>query len=317
MDKLKRTELKVGIFIILGLIILAMLIISFGFKSSELSKTYPLTVQFNYTSGVVVGAPVRYAGVDSGIVKGIELDQIHNHVLLNLLIHEQVKIRQDCRVIINSLGIIGEKYVEFIPQSITAEYIKPGEILIGEDPMALGDMMEQGLKFVENLETKVNLIFSDQLIEDIHSILNQIKQLSGPETKKKIDQILINIEQLVDPKLKDELIQTIDQVKGLLSEGHLWVENLNQLTEAELKDLVQVAKSFFQRFDKVTQQLSVTMQSIEKQEGTIGKLIYDESLHENIELFIKNFDALVVQLRTKGLLYKPDNKKSSVKERRR
>jgi phospholipid/cholesterol/gamma-HCH transport system substrate-binding protein len=63
-----KLELKVGVFVFIGLVLLAVLILSIGgFKTW--TSGYNINFIFHFVNGVKVGAPVRYAGVDVGEVK--------------------------------------------------------------------------------------------------------------------------------------------------------------------------------------------------------------------------------------------------------
>ena len=68
-----KLELKVGIFVFIGLIVLVIFILSIGgFKTW--SSGYRINLNFNFVNGVKVGAPVRFAGVDVGEVKKVKLE---------------------------------------------------------------------------------------------------------------------------------------------------------------------------------------------------------------------------------------------------
>ena len=67
-----KSELKVGIFVFIGLVILVIFILLIGdFKTW--SSRYRINFIFNFANGVKIGAPVRYAGVDVGEISGIKL----------------------------------------------------------------------------------------------------------------------------------------------------------------------------------------------------------------------------------------------------
>ena len=311
MDKVRITEIKVGVFAIVGLFIFAFLIITFGFKSSELVDTYPVTVSFRYTNGVVLGAPVRFAGVEVGIVDSIQFEKVTDRVLLNLKINEKIKIRDDARIIINSLGIMGEKYVEFIPTANRGKIVKKGVVLVGEDPTALGDIMEKGINLVDKVADQISEILSPEAIESFHNILENVDQLTGQETKDKIVTILDQFQELSDPVIKEEIINSLDNIQSMVDLGKNFLNNIDKLSEEELKSLLVEAKEFFIEMEEVsksikevTTALSDVLSAVDTQKGSIGKLIYEKEFHEKLVVVLNNFNDLVLQLKRKGLLYK-------------
>ncbi len=64
-------ELKVGIFIFIGIVILSLIVFSIG-NFYSIKRGYTLDIVFNFANGISVGAPVRYAGVEVGEVQEIE-----------------------------------------------------------------------------------------------------------------------------------------------------------------------------------------------------------------------------------------------------
>ena len=95
MENIKGFELKVGLFIIVGVAILVFIVFSIG--DINLSKVgYGITVSFDFAAGLGTSAPVRLAGVGVGRVDGIKV--VYNekdrktHAEVHAWIHEGTKI---------------------------------------------------------------------------------------------------------------------------------------------------------------------------------------------------------------------------------
>lgn len=117
MDSTKIFELKVGVFIMIGITILFLIVFSVG--DINLSKTgYKIRVLFNFASGIGASAPVRLAGVGVGQIQGIRLINEGGNKTkaeLTVWIQDNAKIEEDSLVTINTLGLLGEKYLEILP----------------------------------------------------------------------------------------------------------------------------------------------------------------------------------------------------------
>ena len=106
-------EARVGIFVLLGLIVLTF----FTFRVSKwgliAEKGYRLTVDFDTASGLEPKSDVKMAGVPIGKVEEIEL--VGNRARLVLRIHKGIRIPIDSVGSIQTQGLLGEKYVEILP----------------------------------------------------------------------------------------------------------------------------------------------------------------------------------------------------------
>lgn len=242
---MKKTELAIGTFVFTALVLLAVMIISFG-KYQYLGNRYIIYAVFNFVSGVVEGAPVRYAGVDVGkVVKArvFENDEGFTKVKLSLQIDEKIKIKKDTEAVINSLGIIGEKYVELFPGSPNAPVLKANEELVGVDPVALESVMANAQKVLKKLE----------------GALGAVNDILTDETKKDIKAAIVNF------------------------------------------------KNFGRDIDRLTKKIGIIVNKINTGQGTIGKLIYAQELHDELLALIKG-------IREHGIFYKAKTQTKEVKK---
>lgn len=225
---MRRTEFAIGVFVFVGIVLLAIMIIGFG-KYQYLGKQYVIYSVFNYVSGVVEGAPVRYAGVDVGKVtkaQVYETDEGLTKVRLSLSINEEYKIKTDSEAVINSLGIIGEKYVELFPGSAHAPALKPHEEIQGVDPVALEAVMSNAQRVLKKLEialTSVNDVLTTETKQDIRATIVNFKNFGSDVDRltKKISLIVNKINTgsgtigklIYAQELHDELLALIKGIK--------------------------------------------------------------------------------------------------------
>ncbi len=183
-----KLELKVGIFVFGGLLILAMFILRIGDLRSSAGGV-PVNFVFNFVNGVKLGAPVRFAGVDIGEVKAINFlyspGEAKTRVQLVSLIRRDVKIPADSAVWVNTLGLLGEKYIEIMPGKDYARLVEPNMTIIGHDPMAMNEMGEMVKGMAENvndLVTKLKskegtigrLLYDDSLYLELEKSITQL-----------------------------------------------------------------------------------------------------------------------------------------------
>jgi phospholipid/cholesterol/gamma-HCH transport system substrate-binding protein len=184
------TELKVGVFVFFGLVIFVVFVLSIG-GIKTWDSGYKVHFVFNFVSGVKKGAPVRFAGVDSGVVKTIKLfydeKEAKSKVRITCWVNKDVKIPLDSRVWVDTLGLLGEKYIEIIPGKDYSKLLQVSEDLAGEDPLAMNDLMKSAKNIVDNLDTGVTkiinkegtigkLLYDDKLYNELDALVTDIRK---------------------------------------------------------------------------------------------------------------------------------------------
>jgi len=185
-----KMELKVGIFVFIGLCILATFILSIGgFKTW--TSGYDATFLFNFVNGIKCGAPVRFSGVDVGQVKKIKIyydsTASKDKVRVFCWLKKGVGIPRDSTVWVNTLGLLGEKYVEVIPGNNYGDLLAAGQELVGTDPMPMHEITELAKNIAKNIDTtftKINnkegtigkLLFDDKIYKELDAFVVDIRQ---------------------------------------------------------------------------------------------------------------------------------------------
>ncbi len=138
-------EVKVGIFILVGVVILFIMLFSIG-DIYVVKPGYHIKVTFNFANGISINAPVRLAGIEVGEIDGIriyyDIAEQKTKVELTAWIKKDLRIESDSKAVINTLGMLGEKYLEIFPGG-EKNYLKEGSIIAGRDPVSLEDMTGQ------------------------------------------------------------------------------------------------------------------------------------------------------------------------------
>lgn len=185
-----KLEMKVGVFVFVGLIILVVFVLSLGGVKTWASG-YKINFVFSFVNGVKRGAPVRFAGVDSGVVKDIkffrESGGLKSKVRIICWVNNSVRVPLDSKIWVNTLGLLGEKYIEIMPGEDYGKLLKAGEDLAGEDPLPMNEIMKDaknisdnlnnGLQKIMNKEGTVGkLLFDDKLYNDLDAMVNDIRR---------------------------------------------------------------------------------------------------------------------------------------------
>lgn len=186
MEGKKALELKVGMFAFIAIIILFIIIFSIGDIYLFIRPGYNVKVIFGFVSGLDVASPVRLAGVTVGEVKDVKVfyDEADHKTKVEALVwlRRDVKIRKDAEIYINTLGFLGEKYIEIASEgSEEVGFLSSGDTVIGRNPIP-----------IEKL-TMMGQTITAQLSEGLEA-LNKV--IGDPETKAALKETLVNSAQI-------------------------------------------------------------------------------------------------------------------------
>ncbi len=179
-------EFKVGIFVAIGIAILISIIFYIG-ELRYFQQRYAIKLLFDFANGVEMSAPVRLAGVQVGEVKDIDIffdaERQKTAVLLTVSLDKKAKVEEDAEAFINTLGLIGEKYVEILPGTPGKRILKPGETLAGRESIPVERLTEKGYEIAQGLNETIkhlNKVVGDpQTQEAFKTTMLDLKKLVG------------------------------------------------------------------------------------------------------------------------------------------
>ena len=119
-----RTELIVGIFVLVGIISLGYLTIRLGKLEIFGNNGYVVYADFASVAGLKIGDPVEIAGVKVGKVETISLAD--DRARLNLRLEPKVQLQEDVIASVRARGLIGDKFVMITPGAAD-KLLKPGD----------------------------------------------------------------------------------------------------------------------------------------------------------------------------------------------
>ncbi len=150
-----RLRLRVGAFVAGALVLFVLFVLAVGVRGRLLEHRYALRAAFRSVEGLMVGAPVRLAGLTVGHVAGIGFtrDPGDKRLLVQLSIDSrfQEKIREDSVATISTIGLVGDKYVEVTVGAPDRQVLQPLAFVRSTDPPDYGKLLENGEQIVTGL----------------------------------------------------------------------------------------------------------------------------------------------------------------------
>lgn len=119
-----RTELVVGVFVLVGIICLGYLAIRLGKLELLGNNGYVVYADFASVAGLKIGDPVEIAGVKVGKVETVSLAD--DRARLGIRVEPQVKLQDDVIASVRARGLIGDKFVLITPGA-SDKLLSPGD----------------------------------------------------------------------------------------------------------------------------------------------------------------------------------------------
>jgi phospholipid/cholesterol/gamma-HCH transport system substrate-binding protein len=187
-------EAKVG-FLLFATLVLTVVFAWLMGASNPFKRTVTFYVDYNFAGGIEVGSPVRVAGIKVGKVERINFfvpdaakfsapDSKPTEYLTPLRIKVSVSkeaaagVRQDSKFFINIAGIIGERYVEVTPGSISSPQLGEGAVMRGVDPPRIDQLISQSFDLAGKIkqvieENEGDITKSIKLLYELSANINK------------------------------------------------------------------------------------------------------------------------------------------------
>ncbi len=290
-------EAKVGLLVLGGSIILLWMTFAVGKFEFGAKKGYTITAVFDSVAGLDTKAAVRMAGVKIGTVEAVELADSRAKVVMRIF--PDVHIQRNVRASIKTMGLLGEKFVEISPMEVTAGAEQAGHAETGY------------LQEKEQIQSTTSPSDVDRLITQLSGISDDIKQVTA--SLRQVFGSERGTQSMED--ILADLRQTTANIRDfshtLRSDGSELVMRLNELTASlngvvgENRDNLKVTMENIREASKNAElalaSLDDTAKKIERGEGTLGKLVSDDSMYNNIDSAAKgisDYTSRVERLQT-------------------
>lgn len=178
-------QIKVGIFLIAGVVILLGSIFMLGSNKSIFTKSFELSSYFDSVQGLNTGAVVSLSGLKVGNIDKILFDETKNlvKVVCNIDPEFQSKIKKDSRIEIRTQGALGDKFLYITPGSTGAEAVTNGDEIAadyGNDFLSIISRRgNESEKLFDAIGDFQKLIRSVTEQNKIPSLINKLDQASG------------------------------------------------------------------------------------------------------------------------------------------
>ena len=282
--QLTWTELRVGLFVLVGLSVLAAGIF-YVTGARILGPKYRLTTYLPEVSGLADGAPVRVDGVEVGNVESIKLlprtpgkkmDKTKNiEVVMRIDRRYQSDILTDSTASLVTEGLLGNRYVN-ITRGFSGTVIPDSGIIPGAEEKAMKEVVERSAEVLGNISA---------LSQDVRDLIAGVQEGRGSLGKLITDE------------------QAYYHLNSVLAKADTMMTNIRD-GQGTLGKLV-ASDEMYTKVDKGLDNVNVMLADMRAGKGTLGKLIYDPTLYDETKETMAHGNAILRDARAgKGTLGK-------------
>jgi phospholipid/cholesterol/gamma-HCH transport system substrate-binding protein len=152
-------KLRLGLFVVATLAVLAVGIFLIGRRQSLFKSTYEVKAQFQNVAGLTDGSDVRVGGLHQGSVKKILLpDRPDGKLTIVMDLDKNTRniLKKDSVATIRAEGLIGDKYVEISFGSDAAAKLKEGDTIGSEPPVDISNLVKKTSEILDNAKDAVD-----------------------------------------------------------------------------------------------------------------------------------------------------------------
>ncbi|SRR5579875_197620 len=317
----RSTTFRVGAVMLAGIAVLMTVVVLAGRKTRVFTSTVTFQAHFHRVNGLQAGAPVALSGVTIGAVDSIAFpsDPRADYIIVKMWVDKAAaqRVRADSHAQIETLGLLGDKFVELTPGSPQAPLAPPGAVLEARDPLDYEALVgrQDTRDFLANLyfiAGSMRAILAE--LQSGHGLLSEL--IRGDEsgagmsladlkhtldhidhTTQSLDKLLSQLmhgrslasaafsNQSNGPKIMSDLAASIASLRvtaDRLDNLTARMERARGLIPRLAEDPV-LADRIIGDLEQISQELKRVLYKIDSGQGTLGKMINDPTLYDRLD----------------------------------
>jgi phospholipid/cholesterol/gamma-HCH transport system substrate-binding protein len=298
----QRLEWKVGLFVFIGLTVLAGLLLQFSKGTDFFRPTKLILLRAANVGGLKVRASVFMAGVQIGTVSDIKLGPQGTNVTIWLKVYDQYEIHKDARFSLEQAGFLGDQYVAIVPTKNQGDVYHDQDVAEAEAPFNIQEVARSAGSFLRRIEETANRL-NDAIADVRRLVLNE-------ETLTNLSVAVANLR-----TVSERAISTVDGLNTLVNSNApafstsgsnlvFFSQQLNQFGG----DLSQVLatnspglNAAVKNIETSTVLLKDLLRDVQAGKGLAGNLLQNPQLATSVSLIASNLSVTSSNLNRLGL----------------
>lgn len=271
------TGARLGLFVILGTILLILAIFLVGGRESLFTPTFEIKAYFTNVEGLRNGAMVRLSGINVGSVKGIDLaNDTTGRVIVTMRIDMSVRnfIRRDTKATIETEGLVGNKLVVLSVGTTAYDVVNNGDFIRSQSPVSMAQIIAEGQGTLNYLKS---------ITKDFSEIMVKINKGQGTIGK------IINDDELYDAatQITKSADKSLVAMTGKLNE----ISDIVKITTSDFKGIMANMNSVIIKIDNI-------VDNVKNGQGIAGALVTNKGVYsDSIRTMLNNLTATTEQVK--------------------
>ena len=238
----KAQRIRLGVFILISSVFLLLIFGWFtGRRLLEQKDTYYVAYRDISVSGLNVGSPVKYLGINVGSIADIRIDpEDVNRIIIQLTLRTDTPVKEDAAADIVSVGITGLKAIEIRGGTVEADFLEPGEFI------------EPGSTMAADITGRAEIIAF------------------------KVEEVINNLQVFTEPRNMESFTRAADNIAVLAENSGMTLARVDEMISENRKEIREAATSV----NSLAGRLDVTSEDLSAAIGRFNEIMQGDDITE-------------------------------------
>jgi phospholipid/cholesterol/gamma-HCH transport system substrate-binding protein len=324
-----KSELYVGTFFLIGLVLLGSLIIQFGRFGEKFHESYVLSLIVDDAAGIIKGSEIRMGGAKIGRVAKLPVLNGDALVEIDLRIDERINIPEGATLGVASASLLGDKMIIVTPPKIkSGKFIKPDSVIIGTGPSGL-DAIQSNAEILSHDARKL-MDGASGTLKKVDGAIDEIREASQhlSETLEKVNTSVLKegnltqVDQTISSfRVTSENFEKVSrEMEPAIADARRAIVSMEKAAAGAEKTLAKIDQRVDElgptlaELPKATKAITMaatkantTMDQVVKGNGLLGTLTQDNDVSSDAKAFIRNLKERGILRYQDGESVHPEN----------
>ena len=290
--KSREREVVLGAVVFIAIVIVVVGTLWLSENYAGAAGGYQLRVNFKSVPGLQRGTPVTIRGVKVG--KVLEIELINGRPVVTLGFAGQQNVPRDSRILLKSEGLLGGQMIEVQPGPGQSGVYTTGDEVHGETVGGIEQVTADASRMANRLDQAMGKALSDDNLQHIEGLLRNMDG-SARHLREMLEE-----NQVVLGGMLDSLAMASGQTQQVVQENRAdlrrAVENLKMSTQ-KLAAMAEHMEGAAVSLSEILDHMKDITGKVRDGEGTLGHLVYDDTVYRNLERTLTTVDTLLQDIK--------------------
>ncbi|WP_347926201.1 MlaD family protein [Pontimicrobium sp. SW4] len=285
-------EVKTAVLVISGLLLIIYL---FNYLKGEnlLDSSRTFYAVYDNVEGLATSAPVTISGNVVGKVQEIVFTEDGSGKLqLKLMVDNDFQFSKNSKAEIYETGLIGGKAIAIVLANDGSETAVDGDFLQGTIKAGLTELVNQKLTPLQGKIENV-MVSADSLLKNINDVFDEKTKTNLKSSVSSLNETILsfkNTSKSINSLIADNKGKLDSTITSFESTSANLASITDDMAKANLGQTITELQTTINSFKNI-------LSSIEKGEGSMGKLLKEDALYNNIEGATKELEELLKDIK--------------------